>query len=161
MKGILFAALLTLILFPLGTSAQNKVLKTDDLSWFAGCWEASVPEKGMTISEMWTKPDGGTMIGVGRTVVKGKTVSYEFMRMVETNDGIDYIAKPSSNSGETSFRSKSSNGKEIVFENLENDFPKRIIYKSDKADLLFARIEAAKDGKTKAIDFPMIRVKCN
>ena len=160
-RTVFSIALFGAVLLPSVTSAQNKAPKADDLAWLAGCWEMNVPEKSLTISEMWTKPDGGTLIGVGRTVINGKTVSYEFMRIVETKDGIDLIAKPSSNSGETTFRYKNSDGKKIVFENLENDFPQRVIYKSDKADSLFARIEATKDEKTQAIDFPMLRVKCN
>lgn len=160
MKAISCAALFVVVLLPLGIFAQARTVKADDFDWIAGCWEMNVPEKQMTISEMWTKPAGGMLIGVGRTVVKGKTVSYEYLRIVEGKDGIDYIAKPSSNEGETSFRLKSSSEKEVIFENLENDFPQRVIYKSEKADALFARIEGSKNGKTNAIDFPMLRVKC-
>lgn len=160
-RTVFSIALFGAVLLPSVTSAQNKLPKADDLAWFAGCWEMNVPEKSLTISEMWTKPDGGTLIGVGRTVINSKTVSYEYLRIAEVGNGLEYIAKPSSASGETSFKLTSSNGKNVVFENLENDFPQRIIYKSNKADTLFARIEASETDRSKAIDFPFTRVKCN
>jgi len=161
-KGILLLA--TVFASVAAVSAQSETTRTpntEDLSWFAGCWEVNIPEREMTISEMWTKPAGGTLIGVGRTIVKGKTVSHEYLRIAEDADGISYIAKPSSNSGETSFRLKSSKEKEVVFENLKNDFPQRIIYKKEKENSLFARIEATFEGKTKAVEFPMLRVNCS
>ncbi len=160
MKAI-SCALFVVALLPLGILAQNKTVKISDLDWFAGCWEINIPERQMTISEMWTKPSGGTLIGVGRTVVNNKTVSYEYLRIVEGNEGIDYIAKPSSNSGETPFRLKNSTAKEVVFENLANDFPQRVIYRREKAGSISARIEGSVDGKAKPIDFPFLRVKCN
>lgn len=162
----IFFTFAVLIFIPSVISAQTEDVKAPkvdiaSLNWFAGCWEANIPEREMIISEMWTKPTGGTLIGVGRTIIKGKTVSHEYLRIVEGAYEISYIAKPSSNSSETSFLLKNLGERNVVFENLENDFPQRIIYKSSKADTLSARIEATIDGKTKAVDFPMLRVKCS
>jgi len=152
-------------LFASAASAQKEPIKPiaadiSSFSWFSGCWETSVPEKHMTVMEMWSKPAGGTLIGVSRTVTKDKTTAFEYIRIVHGADGIEYIVKPSPNSGETAFRLKAINEKEVIFENLNNDFPQRIIYRRGSPDALFARIEATSEGKTRGIDFPMLRIKC-
>jgi hypothetical protein len=49
---------------------------------------------------------------------------------------------------------------EVVFENLQHDFPQRIIYRSLSGDRLAARIEGVRGGLLKGIDYPMKRVNC-
>ncbi len=141
-------------------SGQDTKPKIEDLAFMAGCWELNVPQRNMTIAEQWMKPLGGTLIGMGRTVVGGKTVSYETLRIVSGEAGIDYIAKPSSNKDETTFKLAKSTAAEVVFENPAHDFPQRIIYKKVDADSLFARIEGTRNGKLSGMDIPMKRVKC-
>src|SRR5688572_9403342 len=115
-----------------GIFAQDAKPTVEGLGWMAGCWELSVPQRSMTISEQWMKPAGGTLIGMSRTVRGGKTAAFEFVRIVSGDTGIDYIAKPSSCKDETAFRLLRSSGSEIVFENLAHDFPQRIIYRNEK-----------------------------
>ena len=52
-------------------------LMAADLGWLAGCWEETRGSRRVT--EQWTAPDGGTLMGVGRTVEGGTTVEYEFL----------------------------------------------------------------------------------
>ena len=136
--------------------AQDSV---DSLTWMAGCWELNVPQRQMTIAEHWMKPAGGTLIGMSRTVRGGKTTGFEYIRVETTSEGVDYVAKPSSNKGETRFKLVKSSASEAVFENLAHDFPQRIIYRS-QPDGLFARIEGTQNGKLNGMDIPMKRVKC-
>lgn len=136
--------------------AQDSV---DSLTWMAGCWELNVPQRQMTIAEHWMKPAGGTLIGMSRTVRGGKTTGFEYIRVETTSDGIDYVAKPSSNKEETRFKLVKSSANEVVFENLGHDFPQRIIYRS-QTDGLFARIEGTQNGKLNGMDIPMKRVQC-
>lgn len=140
--------------------AQDAKPSVDGLAWMAGCWERSVPERQTTTGEQWMKPAGGTMIGMSRTVKAGKTTGFEFLRIVTTDAGFDYVAKPSANPGETAFKMVKASAGEVIFENLEHDFPQRIIYRSDKPDELFARIEGTRNGKLSGMDIPMKRVKC-
>ena len=155
-------ALVSLMLFVLCGSmtihAQSATVES--LSWMAGCWELSVPQRQMTIAEHWMKPAGGTLIGMSRTIRGGKTTGFEFIRIVTTEAGIDYIAKPSSSKDETAFKLVRSSATEAVFENLAHDFPQRIIYKNQPPDGLFARIEANQNGKLNGMDIPMKRAKC-
>ena len=139
------------------TFSQN--VKVDDLGWMAGCWERSLPERQLTIAEQWMKPAGGMMLGMSRTVRAGKTTGFEFVRIVAGELGIDYVARPSTNKEETTFKMVKSSATEIVFENLTHDFPQRIIYKS-QTEGLYARIEGTRNGKLNGMDIPMKRVKC-
>lgn len=142
-------------------NAQDAKPKVEDLAFMSGCWELNVPHRNMTIAEQWMKPLGGTLIGIGRTVVGGKTVSYEFLRIVSTEAGIDYIAKPSSSKDETAFKLTKATASEVIFENPAHDFPQRIIYKKGEADSLFARIESTRNGKVSGMDIPVKRVPCH
>ena len=162
MKLFVSSVLLTAVFIlavPSDTVAQNGKATLGDLSWLGGCWEMNLPDKQLLITELWMKPAGGMMIGAGRTVKNGRAVDHEFLRIVEEPDGIYYVAKPTANKEETRFKLIKSLSGEIVFENPTHDFPQRVMYKLS-GDKLTGRIEGTKDGKTRGIDFPYTRVKC-
>lgn len=100
------------------------------------------------------------MFGVSRTVVEGKTVAFEYMRIVTDEDGS--VALISSPSGQETarFEMVSLSPKEVVFENREHDFPQRIIYSLKNDNNLDGRIEGTIDGRRKRVDFPMTRISC-
>jgi hypothetical protein len=150
-----------MILFTAATATTGQQAKgsINDLGWFGGCWEMIVTEKQLLITEQWMKPAGGLMIGSGRTVKGGKAVDYEFLRIVEDSDGIYYVAKPTANKDETRFRMVKAVDNEVVFENPTHDFPQRVIYRRN-GEKLAARIEGTSNGKTRGIDFPYTRAKC-
>ena len=139
--------------------AQELKFSLGDLAWMGGCWEAKA--KGREINEQWMKPAGQTMLGMGRTVAQGRTVEYEFMQIREDKDGaIYYVAKPSGQ-GEASFKLIKLQNREAVFENLEHDFPQRVIYRRQSDGSLFARIEGLSKGQPRGIDYPMTRARCD
>ncbi|MEO8167737.1 MAG: DUF6265 family protein [bacterium] len=139
--------------------SQSPDAGLESLGWLAGCWEGNYAG-GRFVTEQWMKPLGGSMMGIGRTVKNGKTIEYEFVRIVLEDDGsVVYIAKPSGQS-EASFKLVKLDGKRVVFENLQHDFPQRVIYYMPGPDSLVGRIEGVMNGKEKGIDFPYRRVKC-
>ena len=157
MRFVLIAALLSSL--SVSAFAQPAATKLSDLGWLAGCWEMNNEKRGMLITEMWMKPAGDAMIGVGRTLKSGKLVDFEFLRIVENSNGLAYVSRPSGNKEDTSFASIRSASNEIVFENPTHDFPQRIMYKRD-GDRMTARIEGTTNGKTRGVDFLYSRVKC-
>lgn len=155
-------AFLTVALFLLTlgsiTQAQTTKPTINDLSWLAGCWEANL--RGREVNEQWMKPGGGIMLGMARTVAQGKAAEFEFTQIREDKDGaIYYVAKPSGQA-EASFKLVKLQNKEAVFENPQHDFPQRIIYRLEAGGSLFARVEATENGKTRGIDYPYKRAKC-
>lgn len=130
----------------------------DDLAWLSGCWMSSNQEPGS--AEHWMLPAGGTMIGMNRTVSGGKTVAFEFMRIVEQEDGgLEFIASPSGQKT-TGFTMTNVTNREVIFENPDHDFPQRIIYRLVSDEELLGRIEGTIDGVERAADFPMKKVDC-
>lgn len=127
-------------------------------AWLAGCWAAEGKETGS--GEHWMAPAGGTMLGVGRTVKNGKTVDFEFMQLRSTPDGkLVFIALPSGQR-ETTFALLSSTPEALVFENLQHDFPQRVIYRWVSSERLMARIEGMRSGVLRGIDFSLKRTAC-
>jgi hypothetical protein len=130
----------------------------EQLSWLSGCWRSESNDRQMT--EQWMKPAGNQMLGVSHTVAGGKTREFEFMRIVQEENGeIFFVAQPSGYK-ETRFRLTLVNEREARFENPEHDFPQRVIYRRD-GDKLVGRIEGISGGKERAIDFPMMRISCD
>lgn len=125
------------------------------LGWLAGRW--SFEQGGRTVSEHWMAPDGGTMLGMSRTVAKEKTVEYEFLLIRSDEQGIlEYVAKPS-RQAETAFKLVRASESEAVFENLQHDFPQRISYTLKPDGSLLAAIEGQKEGKLRRREFPFRR----
>jgi hypothetical protein len=127
------------------------------LTWLTGCWRSA----DGSVTEQWMKPEGGTMLGMNRTVAAGKTVAWEFLRIVQDENGtVSFIALPSGQK-ETAFRLTKSGDREATFENPDHDFPQRVIYRLREDGSLLGRIEGISKGKHKSADFPLNRVSCD
>ena len=156
MNRIAFAACLLLGALTGPAHAQESPLAP--MAWLTGCWAEEGAEAGTT--EQWMAPAGGTMLGMGRTVKNGKTVTFEFMRLRTNEEGkLVFIALPKGQ-GETTFTLISHVDQRAVFENLAHDFPQRVIYQKLTNDKLAARIEGLRNGALRGIDFPMQRMAC-
>lgn len=140
-------------------TAQDTKQSLTGLGWIAGCWEMG--ENGRVTTERWSRPTENLMLGTSQTVKGTKSVSFEFLRIVSSAQGLAYVAQPSDAPSPTTFTAIKVSANEVVFENLKHDFPQRIIYKQPSADKLSARIEGMADGRLKGMDFPMVRVKCD
>lgn len=144
-----------LIAGDLASAAEPDIAR---LAWLAGCWKNESAEPGS--GEYWTPLSGGTMFGVARTVKQGKTVEFEFMQLRHLPDGkLAFIAQPSGQRT-TVFPLLRINESEATFENLQHDFPQRVIYARADESRLRARIEGMRSGKLRVIEFPMSRVSC-
>ncbi len=132
----------------------------EDISFLEGCWEQNDPTSKLSATEQWMMPLADSMLGMSRTVRDYKLVGFEYMRIVNADEGIVFISKPSQNTEETSFRLMRSEKNQVVFENPNHDFPQRIIYKLSAPDKLDARIEGTMKGKFSGIDFPYKRANC-
>jgi len=144
--------LLTVLPFFVDTPA-----KAADVAWLSGCWELTRGTRH--VLEQWTAPEGGTLMGVSRTVANGKTTEWEFLMIREGTGGLEYVAKPSGQA-EAVFRSVSITKDEAVFENPEHDFPKRVAYRRQADGGVTATIEGPMNGQTRSIAFPYTRAVC-
>ncbi len=148
------ACLLAIAVMPAGAFPASIL----DLGWLSGCWSSNNQQAGS--GEQWMAPAGGTMLGISRTVRDSKTVAFEFMRIVEQDEGgLVFIASPSGQST-ASFAMLSLNDRKVIFENPSHDFPQRIIYRLISDEDLLGRIEGTINGTERAVDFPMKKIDC-
>jgi hypothetical protein len=116
-----------------------------DLDWLAGYWLSCAD--GRDVSETWSVRRGGILLGYSVTTGR-QAFSWEQMRIeagLPGPDDMSFFAQPRGAETATPFRLVRSGPREAVFENMENDFPKRVIYRRE-GDRLIGRIEGA-DGE--------------
>jgi hypothetical protein len=122
------------------------------LAWLAGTWR--MEKNGRVIDEQWMAPAAGVMLGMSRTIAKGRVSEHEFMQIREGPGGeLFFVAQPSGQK-EAAFQIKSLADSEVVFENPQHDFPQKIAYTRKADGSLLAVIEGvAPDGQTKRVEF--------
>jgi uncharacterized protein DUF6265 len=150
--------LAAMVLAVAGTSPAQTKPSLNDLSWLSGCWQGR--QREAVIEEIWSKPGGMSMLGLGRTVKGNRTVSFEFMQFREENGTLVFLPQPQGGT-RVSFPLKDSFGGKMTFENKEHDFPQRVIYKRKGPGLLLAAIEGTYKGKEQREEFQMRKVRCN
>ena len=123
-----------------------------DLSWLDGAW-IGTRSSGSSVEERWSPPRGGAMLAVSRTVnTSGRMVAFEFLRIVERNGGLVYIAQPGGAKG-TEFVLTELTQTRAVFENPRHDYPKRIAYELSAEGALTATIGWLKGGTPRLFEF--------
>ena len=127
----------------------------EKLAFMSGCWA------GGGVEEVWLKPQGGTMIGMSRTVKGGRTISTEFLQISAGTDGVLVLtARPRLADQATLFRLLELQDGVVTFSNPDHDFPQRIIYRREVDGSLSARIEGKVGGKERYRDFKYARAAC-
>jgi hypothetical protein len=137
-----------------GVKAQEAMPSIADLSWIAGSWSAN--SGSQTIEEHWTPAASNALLGMGRTIVDGRMTAFEYLRIVELDAGVFYIAQPNGRPP-TSFRLTQWDGEKAIFENPDHDFPKRIVYTRHDANAVTVNVDAG-DG-TDGLTFTFSRIE--
>ena len=120
-----------------------------DVAWLAGPWTGTKRASGT--EERWSPTKGGAMLGVSRTVKGDKMVAFEYLRIVERDGGLVYVAQPGGKSP-TEFVLTELDKKRAVFVNPRHDYPQRIVYELSKEGALTASIGFAK-GSLQGFEF--------
>jgi hypothetical protein len=129
-------------------AAQQQARATiSDVGWLTGAWQGS--DGPMRVEERWTAPAGGAMLAVSRTIKGDRMVAFEFLRIVERDGSLVYIAQPNGRPPTEFALTQVSQGS-ATFENPAHDFPKVIRYAKRSDGGLEARIS---DGGQKSETF--------
>ncbi|MCO5297524.1 MAG: DUF6265 family protein [Fimbriimonadaceae bacterium] len=124
-----------------------------DLAWLSGAWVGTRGTSGTTsIEERWSPPLGGAMLAVSRTVSRDKMTAFEFLRIVERDGGLVYIAQPGG-ATPTEFVLTELGARRAVFDNPRHDYPKRIVYELSADGALTATIGFLKGGSPRRFEF--------
>jgi Domain of unknown function (DUF6265) len=153
---IRMSSLLLLLMCAFAFQAPARSSEIDDVAWLTGCWEYSSGAR--TVEEHWLAPRGRTMMNAGRTVNGDKLLEFETVIIREQDGRLAYEAHPSGQPSAV-FLSQRVADREVVFENLQHDFPQRVGYKR-AGDSLLGWIEGPRNGQNRRIEFPYHRVAC-
>ena len=121
------------------------------IAWLAGAWAGG--GGAVVLEERWTPAAGGAMLAVSRTVKDDRMVAFEFLRIVERDSTLIYIAQPDGRPP-TEFRLSAITPDSATFENKAHDFPKVIAYARKPDGTLEARVS---DGNQKGEVFTFRR----
>ncbi|MFO0980092.1 MAG: DUF6265 family protein [Planctomycetaceae bacterium] len=123
-----------------------------DMAWLSGDW-IGTRSTGSTNEERWSPPRGGAMLAVSRSVnTSGKMFAFEYLRIVERDGGLIYVAQPGGKTP-TEFVLTEVSANRAVFENPRHDYPKRIVYELSADGSLSATIGQTKGGTPGRFDF--------
>lgn len=120
-----------------------------DMAWLADAWTGT--RGTSSIEERWSPSKGGAMLGISRTVKGEKMVAFEYLRIVERDGGLVYVAQPGGKSP-TEFVLTKLDNKRAEFVNPRHDYPQRIVYQLAGKDVLTASIGFA-NGRLQSFDY--------
>jgi hypothetical protein len=149
-------AAVVLVATSLGLAEEPETHTIQQAAWLQGCWAFGSGDR--TVEETWMPPRGGSMVGMSRTVRKDVLAEYELVVVRERAGRLVYVAHPSGQPS-AEFVATAVSANRVVFENPGHDFPQRIGYERNGAQLN-AWIEGAKDGRARRVDFAYRRTAC-
>src|SRR5687767_12129164 len=154
---IRFSSLLLLSAVLAAFSSTPLSAQASALKWMAGCWEHRTNK--LVVTEQWSVPRAGIMLGSGQTTRGDSTIEYEHTRIFERGGKLVFSAHPSGQAS-AEFVADDVPGLSVTFSNPAHDFPQRVIYRSAGPDSLLARVEGKRGGRVRGLDFSYRRVSC-
>lgn len=138
-----------------GQGADRPKAAIRDLAWMCGTWRC--PRPGGEFEESWLSPEGDILVGVGRSLAGGKTRFVEYLSVEPDGESLTmWILLGTASRGPKTakpFRLVGLADREAVFENPENEFPSRVIYRRTGEKSLVARLEGRRSGVAASDDF--------
>ena len=132
---------------PLPTPAAGTIA---DVGWISGAWVGT--KRKSSLEERWTAPGGGAMLGMSRTIKAGSMIGFEYLRIVERDGGLVYVAQPGG-APPTEFVLTEVSDVRAVFSNPRHDTPQRIVYELPGDGGLTASIGFARGGRMQVFEF--------
>jgi Domain of unknown function (DUF6265) len=133
--------------------AQSNDTAVSRAGFIAGCWERQAG--GEVGRETWRVATPDLLIGTSTTVVAGAIREFEFLRVESKGGVVAYLAQPGGAPATRFTLEPTSKPNEVMFVNMQHDFPKRVVYRKTTADALLALIDGGPG--TRAVEFPMTR----
>jgi hypothetical protein len=113
------------------------------LAWLPGAWTGR--HGTASIEERWGPTSGGAILGTARTVERGRMVAFEFLRILEQEGTLIYVAQPNGGPA-TEFTLTEATATRLVFENPAHDYPKRVVYERQGENGLTTEISDTDGG---------------
>jgi hypothetical protein len=130
----------------------SKIVGTD---WLIGKWENKSNEGHLL--ETWTKVNDSLFIGESYFIKEKDTLHSEKMELKQKGENLFYIStiKGQNNDKPITFNHKIEIEKQLVFENLATDYPRKIVYKPIAKDSIFIEVSGIQQDKPSSIRYSM------
>lgn len=127
-------------------------------SWL-GCWEFH--RSDTLYRECWKAESPSVFRGVGLNLLGNDTLFHEQITLSFSENRLCYAVRGAQDdpSKSVGFFCDNWKGEEYRFENLQHDFPQRIVYQKPANNRFNAYIEGLIDKETMRIDFPFQRAE--
>jgi hypothetical protein len=152
-KTTLILLLLAIVSCKNKETAEKDKIKT--ANWLLGKWETKTADGNL--SESWKKLNDSTFQGESFFIKDKDTLHFESILLQQKGSELFYNAtvKGQNENKAVPFKLTLGNDKQLVFENLKHDYPKRIFYTLINKDSLLASISGVQQGKTSWEKFGM------
>jgi hypothetical protein len=137
---------------------QIKNVGLNDMRWLLGNWEMNI--ESSKLYESWEK-NGKKYSGNSFMTIESETVFSETMSLEIRENQLCYVVsvKNQNNNQAVVFKYKEVIDNEFRFENLQHDYPQRIVYKKINTETFYARIEGNNKGKIQQDSFLFTKSK--
>ncbi len=153
MKKVILIPIAILLFVSCGKSKEvSKIVGTD---WLIGKWKNKSDEGHLL--ETWTKVNDSLFIGESYFIKEKDTLHSEKMELNQKGENLYYIStiKGQNNDKPIRFNHKIEIEKQLVFENLTTDYPRKIVYKPIAKDRVLIEISGIQLDKPSSTRYSM------
>jgi hypothetical protein len=147
----------SLLLFSCTTTSKNEKLKATE--WLIGQWENTSKEG--VVTENWSKPNDSTLVAGSFFIKEKDTLHFEKIALKEKEGDLVYetTIQGQNNDKPISFPLILETENELVFENLQNDYPQKIKYQRNSKTTITIFISGTQTKKVVSEQFNMTKIK--
>ena len=157
MRPLFLISLLSLMLFSCTTRSKNEKIKASE--WLLGEW-VNQSKEGI-VSENWSQPNDSTLVAGSFFIKEKDTLHFENIVLTEKDGELLYetTIQGQNNDKPIVFPLLSETENELVFENLQNDYPQKIKYQRNSKSSITISISGKQAKKVVSEQFKMTKVK--
>ena len=145
----------SLLLFSCTNNSKNEKIKASQ--WLLGQWK-NTSEEGI-IAENWSQPNDSTLIATSFYIKEEDTLHFENIILKEKEGELVYetTIKGQNNEKPILFPLLSETENELIFENLQNDYPQKIKYQRNSKSGITISISGKQAKKIVSEQFKMTK----
>ncbi len=157
MRQYFFFSAICLLLFSCTTTSKNEKIKASE--WLVGEWKNESKEG--IVTENWSKTNDSTLVAGSFFVKEKDTLHFENSKLIEKDGELVYetIIQGQNNDKPIVFNLLSETENELVFENLQNDYPQKIKYQRNSKIAITISISGKQAKKFVSEQFKMTKSK--
>ena len=157
MRPLFLISLLSLMLFSCTNNSKNEKIKASE--WLLGEW-VNQSKEGI-VSENWSQPNDSTLVAGSFFIKEKDTLHFENIALTEKDGELLYetTIQGQNNDKPIVFPLLSETENELVFGNLQNDYPQKIKYQRNSKSAITISISGKQAKKIISEQFKMTKIK--